>query len=118
MSDMIKHFRDLEVYRKAQALYPEIISFVKDFPREGFSLRDQLARSANGIQANIAEGFGRSPAEFKMYLTRALGSCNETISHINDALNVGFGDKEKGRMLLREYEIVARQIFRLRENWK
>lgn len=115
---MIKHFNDLEVYQRAQRLYPKIIEFVRKFPKEGFHLRDQLARSANAIHSDIAEGFGRSPAEFKMYLTRALGSCNETISQITDALSVGFGDRKFGEKLIREYEIVGKQIYRLREKWK
>ena len=115
---MIKHFKDLEVYQRSQNLYPKIIDIVKSFPKEGFHLRDQLARSANAIHSDIAEGFGRSSAEFKMYLTRALGSCNETISHINDAINAGFCKEQEGNWLIKEYEIVGKQIFRLREIWR
>jgi len=81
-------------------------------------LRDQVCRSANSIHANIAEGYGRSTAEFKMYLTRSLGSCNETVSHITDALNSKFGKIDLGNELVREYEIVGKQIYRLREKWK
>lgn len=115
---MIRSFRDLEVYRKSQELYPKTIEFTRDFPYEAKHLRDQLCRSANAIHADIAEGFGRSVAEFKMYLTRALGSCNETESHIADALNAKFGDEKFGKNLAREYEVVGKQIYQLRKNWK
>jgi len=115
---MIRKPDDLEVYKRAQNLYPVVIEVVRAFPREGFHLKDQLCRAANGIQANIAEGFGRSPAEFKMYLTRALGSCNEVITHLKDALNAKFGDVEIIEKLIQEYEIIGKQIFRLREKWK
>ena len=60
---MIYHFKDLDVYQRAQKLYPKVIEFSRAFPKEGFHLRDQVCRSANSIQSNIAEGFGRSVAE-------------------------------------------------------
>ncbi|OGF73081.1 hypothetical protein A3C05_04855 [Candidatus Giovannonibacteria bacterium RIFCSPHIGHO2_02_FULL_45_40] len=115
---MIRHFSDLDVYKRAQGLYPKVVEFSRSFPKEGFHLRDQVCRSANSIHANIAEGYGRSTAEFKMYLTRSLGSCNETVSHITDALNSKFGKIDLGNELVREYEIVGKQIYRLREKWK
>ena len=115
---MIKHFRDLDVYRKSQELYPRVIEFTKEFSREGYHLRDQLCRAANAIHSNIAEGFGRSEAEFKMYLTRALGSCNETVNHINDAINARFGNNNLGKVLFEEYERLGKQLYRLREKWK
>ena len=115
---MIRNFEDLEVYQRAQNLYPLVVEFVRKFPKEGFHLKDQLCRAANGIQANIAEGFGRSLTEFKMYLTRALGSCNEVISHLKDALNAKFGNPKIAEKLIQEYEIIGKQIFRLREKWK
>ena len=76
-----------------------------------------MCRSANAIHADIAEGFGRSVAEFKMYLTRALGSCNETESHIEDAVNAKFGNEKSGKELMKKYEILGKKIYRLRENW-
>jgi four helix bundle protein len=53
-----------------------------------------------------------------MYLTRALGSCNEVISHLKDALNAKFGNPEIAEKLIQEYEIIGKQLFRLREKWK
>src|SRR3989344_5218844 len=115
---MIRHFSDLDVYKRAQGLYPKVVEFSRSFPKEGFHLCDQVCRSANSIHANIAEGYGRSTAEFKLYLTRALGSCNETISHLNDAINSELADKNVSNELVKNYEIVGKQIYRLREKWK
>ena len=115
---VIKSFTDLEVYKRSQALYPDVVKFSGTFSREGWHLRDQICRAANAIHADIAEGFGRSVPEFKMYLTRALGSCNELISHLNDALNVGFGEEEMCKKLLLEYDIVGKQLYRLRQFWR
>ncbi len=115
---MIKTFEDIEAYKSARDLYPRIVSATKTFPRPGWHLRDQLCRSANSIQPNIAEGFGRSVAEFKMYLTRALGSCNETRAHIENALNVGWINSADGQPLLDAYTVIGKQLFRLRERWQ
>ncbi len=52
-----------------------------------------------------------------MYLTRALGSCNETKSHIEDAINIELLDQVAGRNLIDEYTVVGKQIYRLREKW-
>ena len=115
---MIKIFHNLEVYQRSKLLYPQIIKATSRFSPQGFHLRDQLCRSANGIQANIAEGFGRSVSEFKMYLTRALGSCNETISHLEDAKNAELIQEKLTINLINEFTIVGKQLYRLRENWK
>ncbi len=114
---MIKSYEDLKAFQTAKRLYPQVVKATENFPRQGWHLRDQLCRSANSIQANIAEGYGRSVAEFKMYLTRALGSCNEIRGHIENAINVGWIDPTDGKMLLDEYVVVGKQLFRLRERW-
>ncbi|MBI4159973.1 four helix bundle protein [Candidatus Wolfebacteria bacterium] len=115
---MIRSFTDLEVYKRAQRLYPEIVRFTAQFPREGWHLRDQLCRAANSVTANIAEGFGRSTPEFKLFLTRSLGSCNENMSHLQNAMNAKFGDLEKGKWLYGEYDIIGKQLYQLKNKWK
>ena len=100
---MIASVNDLEVYRRSKELYPKVIAATKLYPPNEFHLRDQTCRAANGIHACIAEGFGRSVAEFKMYLTRALGSCNETISHLDDAVRCYFVVRETGTLLIAQY---------------
>ena len=115
---MIKSFSDLIVYRNSKKLYPIVMRLTKIYPREGKSLADQTCRSANAIHSDIAEGYGRSVAEFKMYLTRALGSCNETISHLDDARNVEFVKSATAQMIIAKYNIVGKQIYQLRQNWK
>ena len=115
---MIRSYEDIEVYQRSKKLYPRLIRFLRTFPREGRFLKDQSARAGNTIHADIAEGFGRSVREFKMYLTRALGSCNELKSHLDDASALDYGDKGEAESLIAGYTIVSKQIYRLRENWK
>ena len=114
---MIKSFRDIEAYQRSKQLYPQVVKLTKDFPPAGFHLRDQVCRSGNAIHSDIAEGYGRSVSEFKMYLTRALGSNNETISHLEDARNANFCAASEADSLITEYTIVGKQIYRLKEHW-
>lgn len=88
---------------------------VKTFPKDGAYLANQLIRAANSIHANIAEGFGRSTAEFCNYLTRSLGSANEVLSHLEDVEIVRYADTKR---LQDEYTFLGKQLYRLRERWK
>jgi len=115
---MIRNFHDLKVYRNSKRLYPIIVKITKTFPPEARYLVNQICRSANSIHANIAEGFGRSEAEFKKFLTSSLGSNNELLSHLEDASLAGYLKKDTYSGLVKNYNIVGKQIFRLKEKWK
>ncbi len=115
---MIKSYEDLDAYKNSQKLYPIVVKLTFAFPREGYRLGDQIRRAANSIHANIAEGFGRSIAEFKNYLTRSLGSCNELKTHLQDAKAVEYLKPITANSLIEKYTIVGKQIYRLREKWK
>jgi len=115
---MIKSFYDLEIYKKSKTLFLDLAEITKDFPKEGQYLKSQLLRAANSVHSNIAEGYGRSEAEFKQYLTRALGSNNEILSHLEDISNLKYIEKEFSKKLIDDYTVLGKQIFRLRENWK
>ena len=115
---MIHNYDDLDAYKNSQELYPIVVKLTRIYPREGEKLGDQTRRSANGIHACIAEGFGRSAASFKDYLTRALGSCNEVKTHLQDAIAVGYVEAKIGNGLIEKYTIIGKQIYRLRERWK
>ena len=53
----IRHFRDLEVYRRAFDAAMEIFQMTKGFPvEERYSLVDQIRRSSRSVCANLAEG--------------------------------------------------------------
>lgn len=114
---MIKSYKDLEIYQKAQKLYTLVIQLTNCFPRESFYLKDQLSRAANSVGANIAEGFGRSPAEFRNYLTKSLGSCNEIGSHLEDCAGSHYGDVLLARALIKEYDVLGKRIYSLRKVW-
>jgi len=54
----IKHFRDLEVYRRAFAAAMEIFQITKSFHAdEKYFLVDQIRRASRSVCANLAEGW-------------------------------------------------------------
>lgn len=54
---VIRDFKTLKVWQKANALEQEIEALVKAFPsHEQYRLTDQIIRSSRSISANIAEG--------------------------------------------------------------
>ncbi len=114
---MIKTYNDLEVYNDSKKLFEAVSAVVKEFPKEGSALKTQLLRSAPSIHANIAEGFGRSNVEFKNYLRRALGSNNETLSHLEDAVALHYIPMHTGKDFINRYTILGKRIYTLRERW-
>jgi four helix bundle protein len=73
----IRHFRDLEVYRRAFDAAMQIFEVTKKFPQEErFSMTDQIRRSSRSVCANLAEGWRKRPylAVFKIRLQIQCGS--------------------------------------------
>jgi four helix bundle protein len=72
-------YRELVVWRRAYDLAIEVVELTESpsFGRRWY-LRDQIARAALSIPANIAEGNGRStPLDYAAFLDRARGSAYE-----------------------------------------
>ena len=112
-------YRSLEVYQRAQSLFPKIYRLVRSWKEiDQRELGSQMIRAANSIHANIAEGSTKSSPDFKRYLSNAIGSCDEIVSHINDATSVGLMTKTTSGELIEAYKIVGKQLMRLKQNWK
>lgn len=77
---MLKSFRELDAWKKADPLSLEVYSETRSFPREErFGLTSQLRRAVASVGANLTEGFGRrSTKDFVRYLEIAGGSLEET----------------------------------------
>ena len=112
-------FKDLEVYQRASELFPKIYRLVRSWKTiDQRELGSQIIRAANSIHANVAEGFAKTPNDFKRYLGNAIGSCNELMSHINDAAIIGLITEQSKDEFVREYTIVVKQLVRLKQKWK
>ena len=115
----MKNFQDLDVYTRASKLFPVVYKIVRSWKIvDQRELGSQIIRASNSIHANIAEGYGKSSQDFKRYLGMAIGSCDEVRSHIKDSFNVGLVGKDVYEHLINEYEIVGKQLMRLKQNWK
>ena len=117
---MIQSYHDLEVYKRSYKLALEVHKIAQTFPDvERQELGSQIRRSAMSIVLNIAEGYGRkdSAAEFKHFLRNALGSCNETRVLVDVVLDLGYISKEQHLSWSQEYEVLSKQLYRLKEAW-
>ena len=116
---MIRTYKDLDVYQRSYRLAVEMHQIALKLPQhEQYGLSDQIRRAALSIPLNIAEGYGRSSAEFKRFLRISLGSCNEVRVLIDFLSDLKYIDTDVYNRLLEEYEALARQLYKLEANWR
>jgi len=109
-------FEDLIAWQKARQL-GQAVAHLTASPlwREDLRLRSQLRAAAASVMANIAEGFGRvGRAEFRRYLSIAMGSAAEVRSHAHFARDAGLLSEEEHRRLVALAVEVTRVVTRLR----
>ncbi len=121
---MIRDITELRVYKHSLDLLRPVYKLVSTIPLSHDRLRKQILASAEGIPAQIAEGFAkrRSPKEFLHYLEIAMGSSDETVTHLQVILILSESeklvDKQLCTKLIEDYKYVSKQINLLRNNWK
>lgn len=119
-TDFVNHYRDLEVYKLAFNLSLEIHHATGNFPKsEQYSLADQIRRSSKSVCANIAEGFGRqqySKAEFKRFLTIAIGSATETQVWLDYSVKLKYITTEEWKNWQERCDSVMRMLHKLRNH--
>jgi four helix bundle protein len=103
-----RSFTDLQFWQRARGWSRDIFQFTC---QAGFARDERLARQINdsseSVMANMAEGFGRgTQEEFITFLGYALGSLDETQSHLCAAYDRAYIDKETfGRLWSEGIEI-------------
>ena len=121
--NQIKSFRDLIVYGKS---YELMLSVIKDIiiklpPEEKYDLKDQLSRSSKAIPRLIAEGYAKrhQKSGFQKYLDDVMAESNETSAGLEQCKDLypNYVDKELCKKLIGEYDILGRQIYKLRLSW-
>ena len=111
-------YKNLEVYQRSYRLALEIHRTTQSFPsEERYELGSQLRRASVSISLNIAEGYGRreSTGEFQHFLRNALGSCNEVRVLLDMIKDLGYISENIHQELIEQYNILGKQIYRLRE---
>lgn len=117
-------FRDLNIYQNS---YKYSILIMKNIiislpPSEKYDLKDQLSRSCKAIPRLIAEGYAKRHQKygFQKYLDDSLAESNETIVSLEQAKDI-YGemiDKVLCNQLIKDYDILSKQIFTLRKTWR
>ncbi len=108
----IKHFTDLDVWKRAHDLFVALVKEVDKFPqrRAAWVLGDQVLRSCGSISGNIAEGFNRSKAKFLNALDIALGEANETENWLYKIRDIGLIEGELAERYIAETRIICRML--------
>ena len=121
MQDRIERVEDLEVYRRAYRVSLEVHRASLELPRiEQFALADQLRRSSKSICANLVEGFAkqsRSAAEYRRYLTVAIGSSDETQLWLRYCVDLGYVEEVAGRRWIADYVEISKMLQGLYASW-
>jgi four helix bundle protein len=109
----IKHFRDLEVYRRSFDAAMKIFQVTKGFPaEEKYSLVDQVRRASRSVCANLAEGWRKRKyiAVFKNKLTDAMQESSETQCWLEFCLACQYIDQDFFDELDDEYEQIIAML--------
>jgi four helix bundle protein len=119
----IKSYTDLDVYNRSYKLSVIVCTkvVVKLPKEEKFDLTDQLRRSSKAIPRLTAEGFGKRHQKkgFQKYLDDAIAEKNETVvslCHVRD-IYPNHVNPQSTQKLIDEYEVVGKQLFRLKQTW-
>jgi four helix bundle protein len=109
----IKHFRDLEVYRRAFKAAMTIFQLTKAFPaEERYSMVDQIRRASRSVCSNLAEAWRKRQyiAVFKNKMTDSMQEASETQCWLEFSLACGYIDRAVFESLDNEYEEIIAML--------
>jgi four helix bundle protein len=115
----IKHFRDLEVYRRAFDAAMKIFQLTKKFPaEERFSLVDQMRRASRSVCANLSEAWRkrRYAAVFKNKITDSMQEASETQCWLEFSFSCRYIEKDIFDKLDDEYEQIIAMLNSVERN--
>ena len=91
-AQVIRDYKDLQVWQKGMALAKQIYQMTQAFPsEEKFGIVSQMRRAAVSVPSNIAEGQARNTTgEFVQFLSHAEGSLAELDTQVRVSVTLGF----------------------------
>lgn len=119
----ITDYRDLDVYQRSYKNSITVCAKIAPaLPKEEqYDLADQLRRSSKAIPRLIAEGYAKKHQNkgFQKYLDDAMAESNETSVSLCQCRDIypRCISIELCQRLIDEYDIIGKQLFRLRESW-
>ena len=111
--EYVKHFKELEVYKRQRALSRDVFRLSKQFPlEEKYSLTDQLRRASRSIGAQIAEAWAKRlyPKHFVSKLSDADGEQMESQHWLIEAFDCGYLNSPDAQRLLGWCEEIGRML--------
>lgn len=122
---MSNSYRELDIYTISFDLFLKVHAFSLKLPKyELYELGSQLRRSADSINSNIVEGYGRKKFknDFVKFLIYAHSSNDETVNHLKK-LEVLYPDfSEELSELIKNYDWLGGKIYNFIEyvlkNWR
>jgi four helix bundle protein len=107
-----KVFTDLLIWQRSRIWSKQIFDKTKDEPfSRDQRLVVQVNDSSESVMANIAEGFGRgTQGEFVIFLGYAIGSLNETQSHLCAAYDRAYISRNEFGVMFHEGTEIRKMI--------
>lgn len=110
---MANSYKQLEIYTLSLELFYKVHPVSLKLPKyELYELGSQIRRSADSVNSNIVEGYGRRryKADFLKFLVFAHSSNDETLNHIEKIIFL-YPEVMKDHLYLREqYNILGSKI--------
>lgn len=115
---MVKHYKELRVYQRAYTASMSIFKLTKKWPRDDWSLIDQIRRSSRSVCGCMAEAWRkrRYPAHFVSKLSDSDTEAAETQVWLDMALDCGYVNKEDHAALYDDYEAVCSGLVNMMNN--
>ena len=121
---MIRDVTDLKVYQLSLEVLEPLYKLANLLPQNHRRLKYQVTEAGEKIAPQIAEGFGkkRSPREFCRFLSMALGSSDEVITHIREIKIVAKTftriKTEDCDYLIEQYKVLSKMLNKLLSSWQ
>lgn len=121
---MIKDVTDLEVYNSSLELLEPLYALTNLIPPDHRKIKYQANEAGEKIPPQIAEGFGKkkSPREFCRFLSMALGSSDEIITHLREmkilAKSYTRITSDQCDRLIERYKILSKKLNKLHSSWQ
>ncbi len=122
---MAKTYKDLDVYNISFGLFIRTHRFTFQLPKyETYELGSQLRRSADSVNSNIVEGYGRKKYknDFVKFLIYSHSSNDETINHLKKIEQLYPELSKEAEELKNEYDKLGGKLNKFIEyvinNWK
>ncbi len=107
----------LEVWKISARLSADVYKTLIDLKDYGF--KDQITRAALSIPSNIAEGMEKESIKDQIrFLDIAKGSTAEFATQVYIGVDIGYIDKENGKIFIGKSDQILAMLTKLQQNLK